>query len=488
MSSRREIDEAWANARYQTVQNHTTANATGTGERNPNVHPNVHFTDPYYGYAANASAHTHASSRSVHPAHHQAPVKATARPEPNRTGTTCTIIGAGSYVRFWNQNGGKEEGVVEKCAPNNCYLIGFSDFTLPNGVIKRWTYLGKNNELCISASVPRKPQNEWVLPQVPQLHQPDVEPQQPQRNSGYDLDAVTAGTGFGFGIDYDDTQPSVFNCQHQHQHQPATAWADTGSKRDGGFDAAAATVTATKKQKLLLTQDLNDEDNDNDSDIDDDTFMAMFNDNNYDGDGRTAGLSPFENTAASAYTVATATAATNERSVFETTARSVSETTAPSLAMPTPLAMRTQHVTPIAKELPAVTPVHVTPAVATAAKELPTPVRTLASSQRSTSTMPPRFAKNGLNPPGAHLHHHLPFLRCPKDAQDRTSDHIDYDPRTLTVVLTQYEAFNEYKRMSSEMVQWWDFKAQYFDTVIFFQKGKLATQGLKSWPADASSS
>ena len=85
---------------------------------------------------------------------------------------------------------------------------------------------------------------------------------------------------------------------------------------------------------------------------------------------------------------------------------------------------------------------------------------------------PPPFTENVVNPAGSHVHNHLRFLQNPLDAQGRPRDHPDYDPRTLRVVERDWLSVNKNKKMSPGTQQWWDLKAQYFDTVLLFKTGK----------------
>jgi DNA mismatch repair protein MSH6 len=103
-----------------------------------------------------------------------------------------------------------------------------------------------------------------------------------------------------------------------------------------------------------------------------------------------------------------------------------------------------------------------------------TPSLTSTSSSPSASSptvaKPPMFVKDALNPAGSHVHHHLPFLRRPRDARDRDPDHPEYDPRTLKVVESDWKRVTG-KPMTDAVKQWWDLKAQYFDTVLLFKTG-----------------
>jgi hypothetical protein len=87
------------------------------------------------------------------------------------------------------------------------------------------------------------------------------------------------------------------------------------------------------------------------------------------------------------------------------------------------------------------------------------------------SGAPLMYEKNVVNPPGSHVHNHLRFLdtRYKKDAQGRTMDHPDHDLRTLLV--SQAELKQHYENVTAGVQQWWDLKAQYYDTVLLFKTG-----------------
>ena len=87
--------------------------------------------------------------------------------------------------------------------------------------------------------------------------------------------------------------------------------------------------------------------------------------------------------------------------------------------------------------------------------------------------LPMNCEKGAVNVCGAHLHNHMQFLRYPKDAQGRARDHPAYDRRTLLVNEHEWKRLNENKEMSPATKQWWDLKAQYFDTVFLFKTGKF---------------
>lgn len=82
------------------------------------------------------------------------------------------------------------------------------------------------------------------------------------------------------------------------------------------------------------------------------------------------------------------------------------------------------------------------------------------------------YVKNALNPAGSHLHNHLRFLLDPRDAHGRPRTHPQYDPRTLRVDHAEWQRHMG-APMTHAVQQWWDLKAQYFDTVLLLKTGKF---------------
>lgn len=95
---------------------------------------------------------------------------------------------------------------------------------------------------------------------------------------------------------------------------------------------------------------------------------------------------------------------------------------------------------------------------------------TPTSSNASNNSKPPPFVEGALNPGGSHVHNHLNFLRNPVDSMGRAPTHPDYDPRTLKVVESDWKKVTK-KQMTAAQKQWWDLKAQYYDTVLLFKTG-----------------
>lgn len=85
---------------------------------------------------------------------------------------------------------------------------------------------------------------------------------------------------------------------------------------------------------------------------------------------------------------------------------------------------------------------------------------------------PPKYVDGAANPAGSHVHNHLKFLQNPKDSQGHPIDHPDYDARTLKVDYREWKA-RLGKDMTDAVKQWWELKAQYFDTVLLFKTGKF---------------
>lgn len=59
------------------------------------------------------------------------------------------------------------------------------------------------------------------------------------------------------------------------------------------------------------------------------------------------------------------------------------------------------------------------------------------------------------------------FLEDVQDANHRRREHPDYDPSTLYIPLMYMNKFTAFEK------QYWEIKKQYFDTVVFFRKGKF---------------
>lgn len=61
----------------------------------------------------------------------------------------------------------------------------------------------------------------------------------------------------------------------------------------------------------------------------------------------------------------------------------------------------------------------------------------------------------------------FPFLVNILDANKNPPDHPDYDPRTLYIPQSAWTKFTPFEK------QFWEIKCKYFDTVVFFKKGKF---------------
>jgi len=99
------------------------------------------------------------------------------------------------------------------------------------------------------------------------------------------------------------------------------------------------------------------------------------------------------------------------------------------------------------------------------------PASGAAAAAAIAASAPPMYEKGAANPGGSHVHNHLSFLRNPRDAKGRSPDHPDYDCRTLQVRHSEWE--NHCSKMTAAVQQWWDLKAQYYDTVLLFKTGKF---------------
>eukprot|EP00127_Corallochytrium_limacisporum_P003619 Clim_evm7s151 gene=Clim_evmTU7s151 len=61
----------------------------------------------------------------------------------------------------------------------------------------------------------------------------------------------------------------------------------------------------------------------------------------------------------------------------------------------------------------------------------------------------------------------FPFLIHVRDGQKRTSDHPDYDENTLHIPTKDFSLFTPFEK------QYWEIKKEYWNTVLFFKKGKF---------------
>jgi len=109
--------------------------------------------------------------------------------------------------------------------------------------------------------------------------------------------------------------------------------------------------------------------------------------------------------------------------------------------------------------------------LSTAPNSQGTPTGTPTATSVAKATTPPPYTKGVVNPAGSHVHNHLNYLRNPRDSHGRTRDDPAYDTRTLKVVLPDWE--RHVGKMTDAVKQWWELKAQYFDTVLLFKTGKF---------------
>jgi hypothetical protein len=113
---------------------------------------------------------------------------------------------------------------------------------------------------------------------------------------------------------------------------------------------------------------------------------------------------------------------------------------------------------------------------ATATSRTPGAVTNETATASTRSPPPPPFVVGALNPAGSHVHNHLAFLQHPVDAQGRSADHVDYDPRTLRVNDKDWVKLMG-KPMTDAVKQWWDLKKMYFDTILLFKTGECLRGG-----------
>ena len=117
----------------------------------------------------------------------------------------------------------------------------------------------------------------------------------------------------------------------------------------------------------------------------------------------------------------------------------------------------------------------------TSSRSVLTPVHSIRStstpvSQRSSQK------KLGVLEYGEHEHHHLFWLTQEKmkDSASRSTDHAEYDPRTLFVpngYLSGEPKFHSSamkpRKITPAMRIWWGFKKEFYDCVLFFKVGKF---------------
>ncbi|KAK8803784.1 hypothetical protein WA158_001478 [Blastocystis sp. Blastoise] len=70
-------------------------------------------------------------------------------------------------------------------------------------------------------------------------------------------------------------------------------------------------------------------------------------------------------------------------------------------------------------------------------------------------------------PAGGHLHDSLDFILHPRDKYMHLPSHPLYDPSTLYIPPAYY------KECTPALKQWWDFKVNYYDCILFFKMGKF---------------
>jgi DNA mismatch repair protein MSH6 len=87
-----------------------------------------------------------------------------------------------------------------------------------------------------------------------------------------------------------------------------------------------------------------------------------------------------------------------------------------------------------------------------------------------TAATPQSIMPEGVEGPGSHEHDQTMEFLLPKhrrDANNHQPTHPDYNPRTLRVPASFL------KEQTPAMAQWWHFKCQNMDTVLFFKVGKF---------------
>ncbi|GMH78533.1 hypothetical protein TL16_g07839 [Triparma laevis f. inornata] len=109
-------------------------------------------------------------------------------------------------------------------------------------------------------------------------------------------------------------------------------------------------------------------------------------------------------------------------------------------------------------------------AVTPAAGRAPSPAPTSSKDQLI------KWVDGEVNPMGSHVHNHLPFLWKENlmDAQGVRFGQPGYNKRTLKWTPQAIEKVMGGKsKITAAKQQWWEIKAQYFDTVLLFKTGKF---------------
>lgn len=147
----------------------------------------------------------------------------------------------------------------------------------------------------------------------------------------------------------------------------------------------------------------------------------------------------------------------------------------------TPAARTPTHVTPTFSGTTATSSAMSTLSNTSSTKPLvsATPMARPYSNAKHSPAAVPMYAKGAVNPAGSHVHNHLKFLHPPRDALGRTPDHELYDARTLRIVHADWE--QHVGKMTDAVKQWWDLKAQYFDTVLLFKTGMATWLNELQW-------
>ncbi|KYR02422.1 hypothetical protein DLAC_01262 [Tieghemostelium lacteum] len=100
-------------------------------------------------------------------------------------------------------------------------------------------------------------------------------------------------------------------------------------------------------------------------------------------------------------------------------------------------------------------------------KKLTRSSQSSSSSSSQTKETPTKKGAFGKTLNKEKLEERYQFLVNIQDANQRGMDHPDYDPRTLYIPPKYLSNFSPFER------QFWEIKSKYYDTIVFFKKGKF---------------
>ena len=117
------------------------------------------------------------------------------------------------------------------------------------------------------------------------------------------------------------------------------------------------------------------------------------------------------------------------------------------------------------------------PKAITQSQNSPMPTQKLDSKMAAVANrIIPKPLAGVVNVAGSHTHNHLKFFNSQKkDIHRNLVGTPNYSPRTLTVDYKEIARVNASGKVTPAQQQWWEIKAQYADTVLFFKTGKVCS-------------